>query len=213
MWRRDYWSIDSAERKSTSKQRFPLPSVLGQKYYVRDLRGTPLKKFRTMPKKAAWISLSSELILTNRLIPSLLSTCRQDLCWSREATWPCRFGRKRQESSASSSSSSSLSSSSSSSNEQEDRAEFHEEHLDSLQKEKTVIRLLLASMLPIRIIISIKVYKTMPISADASETVNFSVDSGQVGKYKVVAADEPCLSKTTTLRHKKRRLGKNSALN
>ena len=34
-----------------------------------------------------------------------------------------------------------------------------------------------------------KVYKTMPISADASETVNFSVDSGQVGKYKVVASD------------------------
>ena len=29
----------------------------------------------------------------------------------------------------------------------------------------------------------------MPISADASETVNFSVDSGQVGKYKVVASD------------------------
>ena len=34
-----------------------------------------------------------------------------------------------------------------------------------------------------------KAYKTMPISADASETVNFSVDSGQVGKYKVVASD------------------------
>lgn len=34
-----------------------------------------------------------------------------------------------------------------------------------------------------------KAYKTMPISADASETVNFSVDSGQVGKYKVVAPD------------------------
>ena len=98
---------------------------------------------------------------------------------------------KKEESSASSSSSSfsSSSSSSSSSKEQEDGVLNFTKSISIPYKGEDGHPVTVSIYVADKNHNFNKAYKTMPISADASETVNFSVDSGQVGKYKVVASD------------------------
>lgn len=96
---------------------------------------------------------------------------------------------KKEESSASSSSSSFSSSSSSSSSEQEDRGLNFTKSISIPYKGEDGHPVTVSIYVADKNHNFNKVYKTMSISADASETVNFSVDSGQVGRYKVVASD------------------------
>lgn len=186
-------SIPSKEKIVLSQATVSFTVSLGAKnIMVRDLRGYSLKEVQDYAEESS-LNLIIKRIDSDEPVNTVIAQypiANTYVGRGSNLTVSISTGKKEESSASSSSSSfSSSSSSSSSSNEQEDRGLNFTKSISIPYKGEDGHPVIVSVYVADKNHNFNKVYKTMPISADASETVNFSVDSGQVGKYKVVAAD------------------------
>lgn len=185
-------SIPPKEKIVLSQATVSFTVSLGAKnIMLRDLRGYSLKEVQDYAEESS-LNLIIKRIDSDEPVNTVVAqypVANTYVGRGSNLTVSISAGKKEESSASSSSSSFSSSSSSSSSNEQEDRGLNFTKSISIPYKGEDGHPVIVSIYVADKNHNFNKVYKTMPISADASETVNFSVDSGQVGKYKVVAAD------------------------
>ena len=185
-------SIPPKEKIVLSQATVSFTVSLGAKnIMVRDLRGYSLKEVQDYAEESS-LNLIIKRIDSDEPVNTVVAqypVANTYVGRGSSLTVSISTGKKEESSASSSSSSFSSSSSSSSSNEKEDGGLNFTKSISIPYKGEDGHPVTVSIYVADKNHNFNKAYKTMPISADASETVNFSVDSGQVGKYKVVAAD------------------------
>ena len=186
-------SIPPKEKIVLSQATVSFTVSLGAKnIMVRDLRGYSLKEVQDYAEESS-LNLIIKRIDSDEPVNTVIAQypiANTYVGRGSNLTVSISTGKKEESSTSSSSSSfSSSSSSSSSSKEQEDGVLNFTKSISIPYKGEDGHPVTVSIYVADKNHNFNKAYKTMPISADASETVNFSVDSGQVGKYKVVASD------------------------
>ena len=185
-------SIPPREKIVLSQATVSFTVSLGAKnILVRDLRGYSLKEVQDYAEESS-LNLIIKRIDSDEPVNTVIAqypVANTYVGRGSNLTVSISTGKKAESSSASSTSSSALSTSSSSSKEQEDGVRNFTKSISIPYKGEDGHPVTVSIYVADKNHNFNKAYKTMQVSADASETINFSVDSGQVGKYKVVASD------------------------